>query len=204
MQAIGIWVNRLEETLIAYILAAMTAITFINVVLRHWFNSGILWGLEATVFLFAWLVLLGASYCVKVNAYLGVDTFVAMAPPSPRRAITLLAVLACLAFSVPMLIGSWEFWWVFAGKLSYLEVNDIPMPGVLQVFVDLMNGGTYDKMPRFIPYFVLPLSMTLLCFRFLQAGWRVLIGAQDLIIVSHEAEDAVAEAGRTMRDGAGR
>ncbi len=43
----------------------MTLITFANVIARFGFNSNILWALEATVFLFAWLVLLGASYAVK-------------------------------------------------------------------------------------------------------------------------------------------
>ena len=58
---LGHIVNEIEETLIALILGAMTIITFVNVVLRYGFGSGLSWGLEVTVFLFAWLVLLGAS-----------------------------------------------------------------------------------------------------------------------------------------------
>ena len=57
-------INAVEETLIAAILGAMTLVTFANVVARYVFNSNILWALEVTSFLFAWLVLLGASYCV--------------------------------------------------------------------------------------------------------------------------------------------
>ena len=48
----------------------MTLITFANVVARYVFNSNILWALEGTVFLFAWLVLLGASYAVKIGAHI--------------------------------------------------------------------------------------------------------------------------------------
>ena len=48
-------------------------ITFANVIARYAFNANILWALELTVFLFAWLVLLGASYAVKKGAHLGVD-----------------------------------------------------------------------------------------------------------------------------------
>ena len=64
-------VNEIEESAIALILAAMTILTFINVVLRYGFQTGLSWGLEAVSFLFAWLVLFGASYAVKVTAHLG-------------------------------------------------------------------------------------------------------------------------------------
>ncbi len=54
------WSDGIEETLIAVLPRLMTAITFANVIARYIFNDNILWALETTVFLFAWLVLLGA------------------------------------------------------------------------------------------------------------------------------------------------
>ena len=63
-------IDQIEETVIAGLLGLMTLITFANVVARFVFNSNILWALELTVFLFAWLVLLGASYAVKKHAHL--------------------------------------------------------------------------------------------------------------------------------------
>ena len=68
---LGHWINEFEETAIAVLLGLMTLITFANVVLRYGFNTGLIWGLEATTFLFAWLVLFGVSYAVKVTAHLG-------------------------------------------------------------------------------------------------------------------------------------
>jgi C4-dicarboxylate transporter DctQ subunit len=185
----------IEEGAIAVILGLMTLITFANVIARYVFNSNILWALELTVFLFAWLVLLGVSYCVKITAHLGVDAVVNIVSPRARRIMTLLAIAACLAFSLLLLKGSWDYWWKFATKASFLETNDIPMPGFLQFLADWMNEGErYEKIPRFIPYAVLPFGMALLTLRFLQAGLRVLRGEQDLLIVSHEAEDMVEEA----------
>ncbi len=59
------FMDRIEETLIAGILGLMTALTFANVVVRYVFDSNILWALEMTVFLFAWLVLLVSHHhCV--------------------------------------------------------------------------------------------------------------------------------------------
>ncbi len=197
-------VNSIEETLIAVLLGLMTVITFANVVARYVFNDNILWALETTVFLFAWLVLLGASYCVKVNAHLGVDALVNTFSPGARKAATLAAAVCCLAFSVLLLVGGWNYWWKFATTASFLEVQDVPMPDFLQFLAVSMNEGElYEKMPRFIPYFVLPLGMALLTFRFLQAGWRVFNGELTLIIASHEAEELVeaAAAAEERREG---
>ena len=192
---LGRFVNELEESLIAIILGLMTLITFANVIARYILNTNILWALEATVFLFAWLVLLGVSYCVKTTAHLGVDAVLNLVSPATRKVMTLIAVACCLVFTLMLLKGSWDYWWLFASKRSFLEVNDVPMPAFLQFFADWLNEGeAYEKMPRFIPYFALPLGMALLLFRFLQAGWRVVTGQQDLLIASHEAEELVEEA----------
>ena len=82
---LGRAVDTFEEGAIAAMLAAMTLITFCNVIARYAFNTNILWQLEATVFLFAWMVLFGVSHCVKITAHLGVDIIVNMANPAARR-----------------------------------------------------------------------------------------------------------------------
>ena len=58
---------------VAYWSVIAVFVYYYEVIARYVFNANILWALETTVFLFAWLVLLGASYCVKVHAHLGVD-----------------------------------------------------------------------------------------------------------------------------------
>ena len=172
------------------LLGLMTLITFANVVARYVFNDNILWALETTVFLFAWLVLLGASYCVKKCLHLGVDILVVQLSGRNRMIIGLGAVAASLAFSILLLVGSWDYWYPFATKRAFLEVNDIPMPGFLQFLADWMNEGElYEKVPKFIPYAVLPLSMALLTWRLLQAGWRIARGELGMIIESHHVEE---------------
>jgi C4-dicarboxylate transporter DctQ subunit len=200
---LGRWVNDIEETFIAVILGLMTLVTFANVVARYVFNDNILWALEATVFLFAWLVLVGASYCVKTSAHLGVDLIINALSPAPRRILALVAVSACIIFSVLLLIGSWQYWEPFAGKRAWYQVDDIVMPEFLQFLAGWLNEGErYDKMPRFIPYFGLPLGIALLTFRFIQAGWRIFTGKQILVIASHEAEDMLHAAAPAERDSA--
>ena len=95
------FLDRIEETIIAILLGFMTLLTFANVLARYLFNSNIFFALELTVFMFAWLVLLGASYAVKKNAHLGVDAVVNMARPSARRVMGLLSALACTTPRTP-------------------------------------------------------------------------------------------------------
>ncbi|MCY4053934.1 MAG: TRAP transporter small permease [Hyphomicrobiales bacterium] len=200
--------DRIEEKLIAVILGLMTVITFANVVARYGFNSNILWALEMTVFLFGWLVLLGASYAVKKGAHIGVDVVINIVSAPTRRILGLIASAVCIAFALLMLKGSWDYWANFANlpategrwfptgfeekfrEKGWYEVNDIPMPDFLRWMETVFNAGeTYEKIPRLIPYFVLPLSMALLLFRFLQAAWAIWSGKTSRIIASHEVED---------------
>jgi C4-dicarboxylate transporter DctQ subunit len=187
---IGHIMDQFEETLIAILLGLMTLVTFANVIARYVFNDNFLWALETTVFLFAWLVLLGSSYCVKKNLHLGIDIVANMLPPSGRKLIALFSVLACISFSLLLLKGSWDYWYPFITERAFLETDDVPMPEFLQFLSTILNDGErYEKMPRFIPYFALPLGVAMLSFRFIQVGWWVLTDKIDLIIASHEAED---------------
>lgn len=187
--------DTIEETFMAAILGIMTLVTFANVVARYIFNSNILWALETTVFLFAWLVLIGASYGIKKHFHIGVDVVVNMLPAGARKTCSLVAAFCCVAFAALMLKGAWDYWSPFIGPQAFYETDDVPMPFFLQFLADWLNDGErYEKMPRFIPYAALPLSMALLLYRLLQATWRIATGQDDMLIVSHEVEDQIASA----------
>ena len=77
------------------------------------------------------------------------------------------------------------------------------MPSVFAWLGDIFNDGErYEKIPRLIPYAVLPVSMALLLFRFLQAGWSLWKGDIDRIVASHEAEESAADSRIHEKDGA--
>ncbi|RUS58959.1 TRAP transporter small permease [Pseudorhodobacter sp. E13] len=209
--AFGRAIHTLEETAIALILGLMTMLTFANVVLRYVFNSSIFWGFEVTLSLFAWLVLFGMSYAVKVTAHLGVDAVVNMLPSKTRRIMSLVAVTLCLAYAFLLLKGAWDYWAPFGGfqqtggrwfPEGFIKTRDqgwyvtetIPMPDWLRFIEGTFNAGeSYDKLPRFIPYFMLPFGCALLLFRYVQAAVELVQGKRTALIVSHEAEEAVQD-----------
>ena len=200
---IGQFIDSIEEGSIALCLGLMTLITFANVIARYVFNSNILWALEASVFLFAWLVLMGMSYGVKKQFHIGVDVVINLLSPTGRKICVYIAVISCVLFSVLLLIGSWDYWYPFVTKRAFLETQDIPMPEFLQFLSTWLNDGEkYEKLPRFIPYMALPLGLSLLTFRFLQLGWRVYKGEQDTIIANHEADEALEKMNETHKQGA--
>ncbi len=198
---VGQVTDKAEETLIAFFLGAMTLLTFINVIMRYVFNDNILWALELTVFMFAWMVLVGASYGVKKHFHIGVDVVINLAPEGGRKIYALIAVACCLTFSTLLLIGSWNYWYPFATERAWYETDDIPMPEMLQFLADWLNEGErYEKLPRFIPYAALPIGMAMLTFRFLQIAYQILTGKLDRMISGHEAEEDLEALKADMAD----
>lgn len=217
-------VDWIEETAMALILALMVGITFINVVLRYGFNNSLIWGQELVLILFAWLVLLGASYGVKVTAHLGVDAVTNMLPPRARRLVALLAAAVCIVFALLLMKGAYDFYANYANLpkstgrwfptgfdemrlrdyRGYKPTEQVPFPeflrGPLESWLLIDGDDPFDTLPVAIPYFVVPLGVAILLIRFIQAGLRIWNGTQDALIVSHEAEDAVEQARPTEQE----
>ena len=207
---LGRIVNEIEETAIAVILGLMTILTFINVVLRYGFNTGIIWGLEAVTFLFAWLVLFGVSYAVKITAHLGVDAVINLFSPPIRRVFALFAGGICIAYAALVFKGAWDYWAPFAGfytttgdwfptgfdertrDRAFYMTDQVPMLEMFRWLEDAINyGDEYDKLPRVIPYAMLPFGVALLLYRFIEATVGIVRGTRSGLIVSHEVEDAI-------------
>lgn len=210
--AFGRMVNSFEENAIAVALGVMTLLTFANVVRRYVFNASLIWSLEVVVVLFAWLVLFGVAYVFKVTAHLGVDAVTNLVSHRSRRMLGLLSAATCIVYALLLLKGSWDYWAPFANLppttgrwfptgfdwsargASYFETDQIPMPGFLRFLEEWINDGeAYEKMPRVIPYMILPLSSLMILLRVVQVTMRIVRGQQSSLIVSHEAEDAVEE-----------
>jgi len=176
--SIGRFVNELEEGFIALLFAAMTLVTFSQVVARYVFNTGVVWALELTVYLFAWLVLFGMSYGVKVHAHLGVDAFVKLFSSPAQRVFGLLAVVAGLIYGAILLTGSWQYVW----KLYRIGIESEDLP-----------------IPQWVPMVILPVGVALLMFRLAQVGVRIWRGEQQTLLADeaqHTIEDFMGQSAK--------
>ena len=163
------WLSRLEEGLLALVLALMTLITFGQVIARYVFNYSFVWALELVGFLFAALIFIGISYGVRVGSHIGVDAVVKNLGPRPARLLAMVATVLCMVYTVIVFIGAYTY----VHKMYDIGILAQDMP-----------------VPQWVPRLVLPLGFALAFFRFAQVLWRLATGQRAALLVD-EAEDAL-------------
>ena len=165
-----VWLERLEEGLIAFLLAAMTIVTFGQVIARYVFNYSFTWALELTTWLFAWLIFLGIPYGVRVGSHIGVDALVKCLGPKTARVVGVVAAALCVAYSVIVLIGSWNY----VSKIYEIGImaDDLPV---------------YQWVPRAI----LLVGFGLLVVRFSQVLYRIAIGREARLHLGDESAEVL-------------
>lgn len=162
--------DRLEELIITVMLAAMTLLSFTQVVLRYVFNSGFTWALELVTVFFAVMIFVGISYGVRVGAHIGVDALVKRLAPAGQRAVSILVVLLCLVYAGMVIYGSW----VYVSKMKQIGVE----------MEDL-------SVPMWLVRSILPVGYVLLALRLLQVLWGLVTGRSTSLHLADEAADAL-------------
>jgi len=152
--------DRLEEILIASLMAAATLLIFAAVVQRYavgvsWLYSivydiNLTWAQELCIYMFVWMAKFGAAYGVRTGIHVGVDVLVNALNPKHRFAVVLFGLFCGALFTG--IVGTMGAAFVF--ELSQTD----------QVSPDL-------EMPRWIVFLCVPLGSYLMCFRFLQVAW---------------------------------
>lgn len=163
------WLEHLEEGLIIVLMAAMTCITFMQVVARYIFNYSFVWALEVVGVMFAWLIFAGMSYGVRVGAHIGVDALVKAMPPAAARVMALMAAVLCIAYAVIVTVGGYQY------------VHKMYDVGILMQDVPIQ---------QWIPRLILPLGFALLALRFAQVLYRLASG-QEAHLLGDEAQEAL-------------
>jgi len=152
------WLCRVEEGLIALLLAGMTLMTFSQVVARYGFDAGWVWSLEATTYMFGALLMLGISFAMRQHAHMNVDVLVSKLPGPYRRAATLVAIGLCFVYVALIIWGSVEL----VGRLRDLGTNSRDLP-----------------IKRWVVMSMLPAGFLLLGVRLVQVTFEVLRGERE-------------------------
>jgi TRAP-type C4-dicarboxylate transport system permease small subunit len=174
--------DRLEEWLIASLIAVATCITFVAVlhrygasnsaVLAHWAklhgatwlsrpaewvyetltSVNLSWAQELATYMFVWMAKFGAALGVRTGIHVGVDVLVDRLPPASRKPVILFALLCGALFTGVI------------GTLGAVYVYELDPDQVSQEL----------EWPSRYIYLCIPLGSYLMCFRFLQVMWRFL------------------------------
>ncbi|CQR44021.1 MAG: TRAP transporter small permease [Thiomonas sp.] len=155
--------DRLEETLIAILMAAATLLIFVAVVYRYmagfaipglqdWLLSlNLSWAQELCIYMFVWMAKFGAAYGVRTGIHVGVDVLVNRLAPEKQKPVILFGLLA----------GA-----LFTGTVAVMGANFVWHVGhTVQTSPDL-------EVPMWWVYMAIPLGSSLMCYRFLQVAWR--------------------------------
>jgi TRAP-type C4-dicarboxylate transport system permease small subunit len=174
--------DRLEEWIIATLIAAATVLTFVAVVHRYGASNSVgvarwagahhifilqyaanlvyttlasinlSWAQELATYMFVWMAKFGAALGVRTGIHVGVDVFVKKLTPAARKPVIVFALLCGALFTG--VIGT-------LGAFYCYELDPD------QVSPEL-------EWPSWMIYLCIPLGSYLMCFRFLQVMYRFL------------------------------
>lgn len=163
--------HQLEESVLSVLLVAMTVLVFAEVVARFVFSHGITWAAELTLIINSWMVLLGASYCIREKAHIGVDFLVNKLEGAAAKIAAIITLSACLLYAGIYLYGAAIYVW--EDYQIGIELDDLPIP-------------------TWIPAMALVIGFVLVAVRFLAAFYRVVVH-NDIHVLQHvgEVEDSM-------------
>ncbi len=161
--------DRLEEILIASLIAGATILIFVAVTHRYaldmsakfhfdalydaLFKVNLSWAQELCIYMFVWMAKFGAAYGVRTGIHVGVDVVINHLPPRWRFISVMFGLLAGAFFTA--VIGTLGVHFVYE-----LSKTDQTSPDM--------------EMPMWIVYLAIPCGSYLMSFRFLQVAWGFL------------------------------
>ncbi len=171
--------DRLEETLIAFLVAGATIIIFAAVVhrfLASWnipvlqdlaMQINLSWAQELCIIMFVWMAKFGAAYGVRTGIHVGVDVLINRLADKNRGRFVLFGLLAGALFTCIVSILGAGFVWENGAHYAFLNA-------IGQLPADMYPGPTTPDLEwqTWVVYSAVPLGSALMCFRFLQVAWQ--------------------------------
>ena len=173
------YLDHLEEWIITFLMGAATLLIFVSII--HRFGAGLpipgvqvwliqlnlSWAQELCIYMFVWMAKFGAAYGVRSGIHVGVDVLVNRLPVDWRRKGVMIAFICGTIFTG--IIGTLGATFVWENGLHYALFTLLGM-GV----GDVPQGPTTPDLewPTWVIYSAVPLGSYLMCFRFMQVGWR--------------------------------
>ena len=171
------WLDRLEESLIAFLMGAATLVIALAVL--HRFLAGVphlqdaviridvSWAQELCIYMFVWMAKFGAAYGVRAGTHVGVDVLVRKLRPEHAMYLVIFSLLAGAVFTATIGTLGATFVWENGAHYAFTHALGIDNP-------DLFEGPTSPdlEIPTWIAYSCVPLGSYLMCFRFLQVCWH--------------------------------
>ena len=100
------FINLIFRPVIAILFTLMILITFTQVIFRYLLNSALPWAGEITIFLFIWVIFLGAAITLSKGLHIGVDIFTSFLNKKNKNIVQIFTNLLVILFCFLIIIGS--------------------------------------------------------------------------------------------------
>ena len=100
------FINLAFKPVIAILFSLMILITFTQVIFRYLLNSALPWAGEITIFLFIWVIFLGAAITLSKGLHIGVDIFTSFLNKKNKNIVLTLTNLLVILFCFLIIVGS--------------------------------------------------------------------------------------------------
>jgi len=171
------FLDRLEESLIAFLMGAATLLIFVAVLHRYAAGMAIpvvqdqllkidlSWAQELCIYMFVWMAKFGAAYGVRTGIHVGVDVLINRLPPPWRDKSVLFGLGAGALFTGIIAALGTRFVWGNGLHHALYAALGWNLAG-------LTPGPTTPDLewPTWFVYSAIPLGSSLMCFRFLQVA----------------------------------
>ncbi len=137
-----LWLERhLEEVICCICLSLVAVCVFLQVIMRYGFNTALQWSEEVAAIGMVWAVYMGASLCVRERFHIRIMAGVMLLPRAIARGTIFIADALWAAFSVIMLIVSFDYLsvlWQFTSRTPSLGINEFYPQSILVIGYGLM------------------------------------------------------------------
>jgi TRAP-type C4-dicarboxylate transport system permease small subunit len=139
--------NRFLYILSSLAILSSAFILTYEVLMRYFLKTPTIWEIEASVYLAIMATFGGAAYGLKDRAHINIDLITRLLPPPVRDKLFVITSIISLIFCILISWKGWEMWW--------------------EAFSKGWRSESIWSFPLAVPYFFLPLGMTLLCFQYI-------------------------------------
>lgn len=124
------YIVRSEKALVVALLFAMVGLSFMQVLLRIFFHSGIVWLDPLLRHMVLWAGLTGAALAARYSHHFALETFVKLAPKKLRRPLEVFADIFTAAASGLLFHAAYKFIRdeFAAGSIAFY-INHLAVPG---------------------------------------------------------------------------
>ena len=103
------WLVKIEKTVVVVLIAAMVGLSFLQVLLRIIFHSGIVWLDPLLRHMVLWSGLTGSALAARYSHHFALETFLKFVPRRLHRPLEAFADLLTAAASGILFYAAWKF-----------------------------------------------------------------------------------------------